>query len=125
VLVVVILDVGAKKRPAYNEVEASLGVAKDEVGTTTAAALLVVGSTTSWLLVVGPATTWVEAGVGSVEVVGEETAATALPLTAATAGKLESSALTQPVFAERAAGQATCSKDIVGLSAPSNQSNRQ
>jgi len=36
-----------------------------------------------------------------------------------------SSALTQPVFAVRAAGQATWVKETVGLSAPSNQSKRQ
>jgi hypothetical protein len=134
VVVVMIPDDGVVTRSATNEVEACSTGVEDEVGTTTAAALLlvaststwllVVGSTTTWLFVVGSAAAWVAAWVGSVEVV-EETAATALPLTAATAGKLESSALKHPVFAVRAAGQATCSKDTVGLSAPSNQPNRQ
>ena len=44
---------------------------------------------------------------------------------AATAGVDESSALVQPVLAVSAAGQATCWKSIVGLSAPMNQSYRQ
>jgi hypothetical protein len=134
VVAVVSPNDGVETRAATNEVETCWTGVEDEVGTTTAAAMLIVGSTTTWLLVVGSATTWLlvvgsatawfVARVGSVEVV-EETAAIALPLTAATAGKLESSALTQPVFAVRAAGQATCSKDTVGLSAPSNQPNRQ
>jgi len=48
-----------------------------------------------------------------------------LPLGESAAGKLKSSALVQPVFALRAAGQDTCSNETVGLSAPPNQSNRQ
>lgn len=44
---------------------------------------------------------------------------------AAGAGALPSSALTQPVFFEMAAGQDTCLNDTLGLSAPMNQSNRQ
>ena len=41
------------------------------------------------------------------------------------AGAPESSALAQPVLAVRAAGQATCLNDTLGLSAPMNQSYRQ
>jgi hypothetical protein len=52
-------------------------------------------------------------------------AITALPLADGAAGALGSSALTQPVFAVMAAGQATCVNDTVGLSAPMNQSKRQ
>ena len=44
---------------------------------------------------------------------------------AAAIGSEESSALPQPVFCVRAAGQATCLKSMLGLSAPLNQSYRQ
>jgi hypothetical protein len=48
-----------------------------------------------------------------------------LPLGVAAADSLVSSARIQPVFLVIAAGQVTCVKETVGLSLPSNQSNRQ
>ena len=57
---------------------------------------------------------------------GDEVAgAGALAAGESAAGAPESSALAQPVLAVRAAGQATCLNDTLGLSAPLNQSYRQ
>lgn len=67
----------------------------------------------------------VEEDTTAVAVEEATTAATVLPLGAAAADSLVSSARIQPVFLVIAAGQATCVKETVGLSLPSNQSNRQ
>lgn len=61
------------------------------------------------------------AGDGSGDGAGEGTTGASAATTSA-AGAEESSALAQPVFAVRAAGQVTCLNDTLGLSAPLNQS---
>lgn len=97
------------------------------------AAVVVAGGSATELVASTPESALVATGSLALEVaigsalalVLATTAATVLPLGAETDGSLASSALIQPVFAVRAAGQATCVKETVGLSAPSNQPKRQ
>ena len=92
------------------------GGSMEEVVSTPASALVATGSDAA-VVSTGSALEVVATG-SALEV------ATVLPLGAAAAGWLASSALVHPVFFVIAAGQATCSKDTVGLSAPSNHPNR-
>jgi len=100
----------------------AIGVVEDVVVSACAAADVAAGFPPCAWDVVGstPAAAPVE-----LEVAASDEATTELPLAAGAAGALVSSALTQPVLAVRAAGQATCVKDTLGLSAPMNQSKRQ